>query len=523
MWWAVVSLGLLGVTGLLLATLGVRGRRVGEHPTCRRCGFDLFGTPNAPVCNECGGDLTRRRATRVGHRRRRPWLLSLGVLALLPALLVGGAAGYVAWRGVDLQPYKPAWWLVRDVAGRDATVADAAVAELVRRSDFNLIDDARRLAAVDALLLVQADAGRPWGAKWGDWIEGLHAAGVVDADRFARYTWQSVVPTLRVRPHVRQGDPLPAVIEFARRGGTVGARMLGEWTGESYRVGETDMVEAAWSDRSPETREHSESSLDPVRQGEGDSPRQLSVPFKQPGSHLAVWNGGPSYQYLPSLPGGATARLPVGRHRARLRFTYWLAPARPRAYGTYGTADLSRARARAMSGRAQAPPPGDWVRADLTADVDVDPADAARWRVLDDEAARRATEAAVEVSVVRPQKWGGDKRQVQIYVKNLPTALFLRAVELRPSDGVAGEAAAGEIFGLREFAAGQTTFLSVSFDRLPAPDATRVDVVLTPRTDHLLTMIDPPPAYGRPVVIPNVPVAADGPRYGVDGPHEDKP
>jgi len=31
--------------GLALLLFGLRGRRVGDHPHCWRCGFDLFGKP----------------------------------------------------------------------------------------------------------------------------------------------------------------------------------------------------------------------------------------------------------------------------------------------------------------------------------------------------------------------------------------------------------------------------------------------------------------------------------------------
>ena len=60
----------VAVAGLALAAIGLRGRRVDAHPHCRRCGYDLAGTPDATVCTECGRDLTAERRHR-GHLRGR--------------------------------------------------------------------------------------------------------------------------------------------------------------------------------------------------------------------------------------------------------------------------------------------------------------------------------------------------------------------------------------------------------------------------------------------------------------------
>ena len=63
--------------GLALTLAGLRGRRTDDHPLCRRCGFDLTGNPDAAVCGECGADLARPGAIRVGHRARRTLPLAL--------------------------------------------------------------------------------------------------------------------------------------------------------------------------------------------------------------------------------------------------------------------------------------------------------------------------------------------------------------------------------------------------------------------------------------------------------------
>src|SRR5438046_2585899 len=75
------------VAGVIVVRSGWRGQRVGDHPSCRRCGFDLSGRSSGTnVCGECGANLTRRRAVAIGVREPRPGLTALGALILLPAL-----------------------------------------------------------------------------------------------------------------------------------------------------------------------------------------------------------------------------------------------------------------------------------------------------------------------------------------------------------------------------------------------------------------------------------------------------
>ena len=507
MWWA-VPLAVLSLLGLVLAVVGVRGRRVGTHPTCGRCGFDLYGgTLAGGRCNECGRELVGRRAVRIGHRRRRPWLVALGVVALLPGLLAVGVMGYILAAGVDWQTHKPGWWLVRELKDADPKVVDAAVGELGRRGDYALLDDKTALAGVDALLDVQGDVARPWHAAWGDWIEARHAAGAVGDDRMKRYYRQALVPTLRVRPHVRRGEPLPAAFELTTRGGSAGGLVMVEWRGESFRVGDVDVVAAARQDAG-----------DSVEPATGDDPD--GNPYGMFGDDSPDTNAGVARAFgwqrqtylspasppepLPILPGEATARLAPGRHTATLRLSLSADFALLNAMGRTGRRNSSVASTEAS----------DFV---VTAEVEVDAADAPQWRVATDAETRRKIEAGVEVSTVRRQSWGGGRHQLQVYVRDLPTAVFWD-VELRPSAGDAGEAVPGDTYGGLGFAAGTIIFGNVGFAKLPSPEATRVDVVLLPRTAHLLPRIDPPTAWGRPVVIPNVPVAPNGPRHGVAGP-----
>jgi cytohesin len=81
------------VVGLLLVWRYLRGRVVGEHPQCRRCGYDLFGLPNDHQrCPECGANLRGRQAVLIGRRKRR-WRAGLIALALAAGALAGLWAG----------------------------------------------------------------------------------------------------------------------------------------------------------------------------------------------------------------------------------------------------------------------------------------------------------------------------------------------------------------------------------------------------------------------------------------------
>jgi hypothetical protein len=92
MWAIPISCGLLFLVGLILLILGLRGRRVDDHPICRKCGFDLFGKPEgSTICSECSADLTYPHAIPRPAVRRGDALRRLHAPGDFPA--VGGGDG----------------------------------------------------------------------------------------------------------------------------------------------------------------------------------------------------------------------------------------------------------------------------------------------------------------------------------------------------------------------------------------------------------------------------------------------
>ena len=242
------------LVGAGLLWRGLRGRRVDDHPLCRRCGFDLAGLPaGSGRCSECGADVAAPRAVVVGHRERRRGLIAAGLALLIPAVLVGGGASWWAASGFDPTPYKPVWLLMRQADAAPSPGADAARDELFRRMvalelagpqvrslvalavkrlvaspaawpgrwgvavRASLTGGNLSAAQIDAVtdhaLAIQADAAAAWESGWGDWVEQARAAGKVSDARWRRYARQAVPTlTMEVRPRVEiDAEDLPAI------------------------------------------------------------------------------------------------------------------------------------------------------------------------------------------------------------------------------------------------------------------------------------------------------------------------
>ena len=176
-----------GVAGLGLTLLGLHGRRIDDHPLCRRCGFDLFGNPGATTCTECGADLTRPRAVTVGHRVRRRGPLWAGAALLVPAVLLLAGSVYVAFDADAWQRNEPEWWLVSDLDSPQS--APAAVGELLRRTQAGGIGDDAWHALVDRALDAQADLVQAWQiVPWPSLLTDAMAKGKFTAAQRRRYT-----------------------------------------------------------------------------------------------------------------------------------------------------------------------------------------------------------------------------------------------------------------------------------------------------------------------------------------------
>lgn len=192
--------------GLVLIVLGWRGRRVGDHPACRKCGFDLSGLAvgNGP-CPECGRTLDTPRATARGTRRRRPALAALGAVLLVPAVLV---LVLTQAQGPGLHRFKPLALILFEARHAGPNLAGELGAELLQRYADGKIAGSELDRVVRSLLDVQAVPTTSWDDAYGDLLETVG----ISPDQYERYSRQMVRLTIRARERVARSAPIPVGI-----------------------------------------------------------------------------------------------------------------------------------------------------------------------------------------------------------------------------------------------------------------------------------------------------------------------
>ena len=181
-----IGFALLLIVGVCLLLVGLRGRRVDDHPLCRRCRFDLTGRPtSSDRCPECGSDLGTPRAMVVGHRRRRRGLLAGGVALLVLTVGVGGVLGWGRANQVNWLTYAPVRYLLHEATSADPARRTPALAELSARAAR--LTPGQWDAVADAAVAYQADANKPWDTGWDALLQPAAGHGHPSAERWARY------------------------------------------------------------------------------------------------------------------------------------------------------------------------------------------------------------------------------------------------------------------------------------------------------------------------------------------------
>jgi hypothetical protein len=197
-----VAAGLL--IGLTLIAMGLRGRRINDHPICRGCGFDLIGVvPAISVCPECGRDATGSGAIRHGQRRRRPGLIVLGFA------IVALSAGSSLIRTSSIAPavamVLPGSWLLHLGELLPPAWSGAFSSEYMDRFALGTLDSSAIAAGARASIRSLARDRSAWEARTGDLVVQAFEKGVISDKEAAEFLALLRVPRLAVAPQLEPG------------------------------------------------------------------------------------------------------------------------------------------------------------------------------------------------------------------------------------------------------------------------------------------------------------------------------
>ncbi|MCC7294086.1 MAG: hypothetical protein IT449_18650 [Phycisphaerales bacterium] len=271
-------LAALFLAGLVLLIRGLRGRRIGTDPHCRKCRYNLTGL-TSDKCPECGTSLGSTTVL-IGRPSRRRRALGGGCVLMLASLSVPAYLGYKRLRAINPYPCYPTSWLI-DAASRDV---NPALKELVARVQAQSVPDAALRRLVAAALDKQSRAARSHAVEgWLSILALTFAQGRLSLELQDRYFDQMGIVSLEVRPIVLEGDPVVCAV---RRTG-VGSVALKRFGGcemvirDAYLGLDGGAADLRWAGPEPPFSNDWNSA----------SIHSLHRPDLQPGRHVLEWYG----------------------------------------------------------------------------------------------------------------------------------------------------------------------------------------------------------------------------------------
>lgn len=202
------------LVSLILLCLGLRGYKVSNHPVCRKCKFDLCGTwPGINICTECGTALDNPNRIIKGQYKKRPIIIVLAIIVLLPALIWQGYHIYHWVYIYNWYAYIPTALLMKEVDNnRNLSRQNRALNELSRRIALDRLSDSRLEQLTKAGLSAQSDITVPWQMGWGDIIQSAWLAGKLgdrDQAEYALHSCNNITMVIIPSP-VRQSEFITA-------------------------------------------------------------------------------------------------------------------------------------------------------------------------------------------------------------------------------------------------------------------------------------------------------------------------
>ncbi|MEM7809093.1 MAG: hypothetical protein AAF561_13370 [Planctomycetota bacterium] len=217
--------------GVALLLVGLRGRRIDDHPLCRHCRRDLFGLAKTSRCPSCG---RFSRSKLRGNRRRRPWIVALGLSLVLVGSLPPCLLLLEAVTQLDFGRAKPV-----DLLLFESRRSADAVNELARRRTRGDLSASELQRITSQFLADQEREDLHWVPQKGDWIVAeLLESRLDQADQF-RFLRAMYLPAIVTRRQVRGSAMLPVWIDLSALRGT------STWTGPSQFDGVLELRDTA--------------------------------------------------------------------------------------------------------------------------------------------------------------------------------------------------------------------------------------------------------------------------------------
>ncbi|MFZ4573524.1 MAG: hypothetical protein ACOYN0_03955 [Phycisphaerales bacterium] len=203
---------LLGAAGFVV---GLRGRRINDHPVCSWCKFDLDGVyPESVTCPECGAGLKRDKAVLNGVRKRMPVLAAVGAVLAATSVLPFCVVGYAAITGGDINKFKPLGLLLWEGKLADAARGTKLADEIMTRVLAGKLDAGQYQRVIKTALEIQGDRSKPWSESWGELIERARFDSVLSPADEQVFAAQAPVFEIKTRETVNAGGPVPIMIKL---------------------------------------------------------------------------------------------------------------------------------------------------------------------------------------------------------------------------------------------------------------------------------------------------------------------
>lgn len=220
----ILGVGALAL-GMLLLWRWKRATRVGLHPTCRGCGFDLSGlqiTQSSPPmpCPECGIALIDTNIA-MGDPRRSPFTLFMAIGCLVASLGIFALGARRVWP--TLTSALPTAVLVVQ-SGIDRADGIGTITELAGRMGTKRMTAAQAGTLIDRALDQQKNS-LVWTPAWGLIVENAHDAALTTDAQWKQYIETAATPFVDASSKVAAGDPL--TIDVGIRNCRVSSRWQG--------------------------------------------------------------------------------------------------------------------------------------------------------------------------------------------------------------------------------------------------------------------------------------------------------